>query len=128
MRQTGIGRYLETKTKIAKQYLFCSYRLFFSVLESFFKNGPSSASFSFIFVLLIHIIIFTTNKCEQRPSSTQCRDSNSRTLEHESPPITTRPGLSLFVLCAIHLSKIAQSVANLIKQFMLVNYDSTVVV
>ena len=27
------------------------------------------------------------------PSSIQCRDSNPRPLEHESPPITTRPGL-----------------------------------
>ena len=27
------------------------------------------------------------------PSSRWCRDSNSRPLEHESPPITTRPGL-----------------------------------
>ena len=27
------------------------------------------------------------------PSSIRCWDSNSRPLEHESPPITTRPGL-----------------------------------
>ena len=27
------------------------------------------------------------------PSSIWCRDSNSRPLEHEPPPITTRPGL-----------------------------------
>ena len=27
------------------------------------------------------------------PSSIQCQDSNSQPLEHESPPITTRPGL-----------------------------------
>ena len=30
---------------------------------------------------------------EKRPSSIRCQDSNSRLLEHESPPITTRPGL-----------------------------------
>ena len=36
---------------------------------------------------------FTTNKCENCPSSIWCWDSNSRSLEHESPPITTRPGL-----------------------------------
>ena len=30
------------------------------------------------------------------PSSIWCQDSNSQPLEHESPPITTRPGL--FVL------------------------------
>ena len=27
------------------------------------------------------------------PSSLRCRDSNPRPSEHESPPITTRPGL-----------------------------------
>ena len=37
--------------------------------------------------------IFTTNKFEKCPSSIRCWDSNSRSLEHESPPITTRPGL-----------------------------------
>ena len=36
---------------------------------------------------LLQIIV---KKC---PSSIQCRDSNSRPLEQESPPITTRPGL-----------------------------------
>ena len=35
------------------------------------------------------------------PSSIQCRDSNSRLLEHESPPITTRPGLLSSVIIII---------------------------
>ena len=39
------------------------------------------------------ITIFATNKCEKCPSSIRCRDSNSRPLELESPPTTTRPGL-----------------------------------
>ena len=34
------------------------------------------------------------NKC---PSGIRCQDSNSRPLEHESPPITTGPGLPLLV-------------------------------
>ena len=48
--------------------------------------------------------IFTTNQCEKMscPSSIWHRDSNPRPLEHESPPITTRPGLpptaQLFVI------------------------------
>ena len=42
-----------------------------------------------------HITIFTSNKCEKSSSSIWCRDSNSRPLDHESPPITTRPGLPL---------------------------------
>ena len=37
---------------------------------------------------------FTTNICEKCPSSIRCRDSNPRPSEHESLPITTRPGLS----------------------------------
>ena len=38
---------------------------------------------------------FTTNQCEKMssPSSIPCQDSNPRPLEHESSPITTRPGL-----------------------------------
>ena len=38
------------------------------------------------------ILIFTTNKCEKCPSSIRYQDLNSQPLEHESPPITTRPG------------------------------------
>ena len=59
----------------------------------FLKNGPSPASFSFIFGLFqTNITIFTTNQCEKCPSSLQCWDSNSRSSGYESPPITTRPG------------------------------------
>ena len=36
---------------------------------------------------------FTTNKCERCPTSIWCWDLNPRPSEHESPPITTRPGL-----------------------------------
>ena len=39
--------------------------------------------------------IFTTNQCEKMscPSWIRRQDSNPRPLEHESPTITTRPGL-----------------------------------
>ena len=54
---------------------------------------------SFIFGLFHTniITIFTTNKCEECPSNIRCRDSNPQPLEHESPPITTRPGLLKFI-------------------------------
>ena len=41
------------------------------------------------------VTIFTTKQCEKMscPSSIWRRDSNPRPLEHEPPPITTRPGL-----------------------------------
>ena len=37
--------------------------------------------------------IITPNIFEKCLSSIRCRDSNQRPLEHESPPLTTRPGL-----------------------------------
>ena len=42
-----------------------------------------------------NITMLTTNICEKMlfPSSIQRRDSNPEPSEHESPPITTRPGL-----------------------------------
>ena len=40
---------------------------------------------------------FTTNMYVKKcPSRIRCRDSNSWPLEHEPPPITTRPGLPPF--------------------------------
>ena len=39
------------------------------------------------------ITIFPTNICEKCPSCRRYQDLNPRPSEHESPPITTRPGL-----------------------------------
>ena len=39
------------------------------------------------------ITIFTKNMCENCPSSIWCWDLNPQPSEHESPPITIRPGL-----------------------------------
>ena len=39
-----------------------------------------------------NITIITTNQCEKWPSGIWCWDSNPQPLEHESSPITTRPG------------------------------------
>ena len=54
-------------------------RLFFVYYRSFQTNNT----------------ILTKNQCEKMscPSIIQRWDSNSRLLERESPPITTRPGL-----------------------------------
>ena len=57
---------------------------------SFVKNGSSPASFSFIFYLLQFLQQSYVKNC---PSSIQCWDLNPRPSKHESPPITTRPGL-----------------------------------
>ena len=65
-----------------------------SYVRFFKKNGPTPASFSFIFVLSNkHYKFYNKHVCEKCPSSIQCQDSNSQPLEHEPPPITTRPGL-----------------------------------
>ena len=62
---------------------------------TFKKNGPTPASFIVDFRSFQTNIIkkFTTKISEKCPSSIRCRDSNPWPPEHESPPITTRPGL-----------------------------------
>ena len=61
---------------------------------SFLKNGPSSTYFPFIFgPFKTNNTNFTRNKSQKCPSSIKWRDLNPRPSEHESPPITTRPGL-----------------------------------
>ena len=63
----------------------------------YFLNGPSPASIPFIFVFQKNFTIFTTIKCEKCPSFKWCWDSKPRPSEHESPPITTRPGIYILV-------------------------------
>ena len=60
----------------------------------FFKMGHSRPLFYLFLYFQANITNFTTS-CEKCPSSIQYRDLNSRPSEDESPPITTRPGLSL---------------------------------
>ena len=43
------------------------------------------------------ITILTTNTREKCPSSIRCWDSNPQTLESESLPITTSPGLPPYI-------------------------------
>ena len=63
-------------------------------MYSVFKNGPTSASFSFIFGLSKQTIQYlqqiNVKKC---PFSLWHWDSNPQPLKHESSPTTTRPGL-----------------------------------
>ena len=66
------------------------------MFEMSVKNGPSPGSFSFIFRRFKHTIVkivlqqINVKKC---PSSIRCWDLNPQPLEHESPPLTIRPGL-----------------------------------
>ena len=60
-----------------------------------FLNGPTPSSFFVYFwSFQINNPIFTTNQCENCPSSIRHWDSNPRPLKHEPSPITTRPRLS----------------------------------
>ena len=78
---------------IQSQVLYLSY---FSrkVLKILFFKWANPSLFYHLFSSFQKLItIFTTNKCEKCPSSIRSRDLNSQLLEHESTPITIRPGL-----------------------------------
>ena len=73
----------------------------------FFLNGPSPASFSFIFGIFqtnLNKILQQINvkKC---PSSLRHWDSNTWPSECESPPITTRPGLPSHIYLGIQFDQ-----------------------
>ena len=80
--------------------IICRYPTYLSQLWKMSQPRPLFPLFS---SSQTHVTILTTIKCEKCPSSIRCRekcpssircrDSNSQPLEHESPPITTRPGL-----------------------------------
>ena len=58
----------------------------------FKKNGPSLASFSFIFGLFKQTIqILQQINVKKCPSSIWCQDSNSQPSDYKSPPLITRP-------------------------------------
>ena len=64
---------------------------------AYLKNGPIPASFIGYF-RSFQTKKITANICEKCPSSKWCGDLNPQPLEHESPPVTTRPGLPPFKL------------------------------
>ena len=63
--------------------------------NSYLKNCANPGLFFIYFCILKPTITnFKTNKYVKKcPSSVRCWDSNSQPLDHESPLITTRPGL-----------------------------------
>ena len=58
-----------------------------------FLMGQPQPLFHLFSSFQANITIFTTTECGNCPFNNQWRDSNPHPLEHESPPITTRPGL-----------------------------------
>ena len=94
-------------------WIYCRCWTATNHLNWFFLNGPTPFSFFVYFQSFQTNIntIFTTNQCEKCPSSIQYWDSNPRPLEHESSPITTRPGLRPwieFLLAAVCLTTAEQ--------------------
>ena len=87
-----------------------------SALYFYKKMGQPRPLFHLFLSYQTHITIFTVNKCEKCPSSIRCWDSNSRPLEHESPPITTTPGLppNWYFICnwIVKERKLAKRVSN----------------
>ena len=95
---------------LAKIYLYWTFFTVNCVLKSvanpvsmFFLNGPFPASFCLF-------SSFQTNKqflqqiyVKKCPSCVQCWDSNPQPSDHESPPITTRPGLPPFCVNILSL-------------------------
>ena len=76
-----------------KEILFFSYIISLSFFQKSFFKWAILACFSIYFRPFKHTIqVFATNECEKM-SIHWCWESNARPLEHESPPITTRPGL-----------------------------------
>ena len=59
----------------------------------FFKWPNAGLFFVYFRSFQTNNTIFTTNQCENFPSSIRCWDLNPQPLEHKSSPIITRPGL-----------------------------------
>ena len=69
-------------------------------LVIFFKKMAIARLLSFILFFSNKYYNFYNPTNEKKwPSSIQCWGSNPQPLEHESPPITTRPGLPLKYAC-----------------------------
>ena len=80
--------FLQT-TNLYEHILFVQFQNY--VQSVFLKMGQSRHLFNSFSSFQTHIRIFRTNKSEKVSIQYTVRDSNSRPLEHESPPITTRP-------------------------------------
>ena len=84
-----------------KSRLFKSFEFLATAFTKIRNNSSAAAKrmghprplFVYFRPVQTNIAIFTTNICEECPASIWCCDSNPRPSEHETPPITTKPGL-----------------------------------
>ena len=77
----------------------------------FFKKWANPGLFFIYFRLFKPITNFTTNKYVKNIHPV-CRDSSSRPLEHEFPPITTRPRLCFFMKWTINQTEVKHCATN----------------
>ena len=89
----GIGTYTKCTKLTSKLWVWG--------LKMFFKWAIPGLFF--IYFRLFKQLYNFTDKCEKCPFSIWCWDSNLWPSEHESPPITTRPGLYC-ATCEINLA------------------------
>ena len=94
-------RYLESGCHSLMLFLFFKYTICFLLFrlfvplfqDSMLKNGPTPASFRLFLVFSHKQYKFYSKSIWKCPSSIWRWDLNPRPSEHESPPITNRPGL-----------------------------------
>ena len=87
--RTGLNRFRRDEKEASFQSVRKNQHSSFETVIFFLKW----ASFLPTFVILHTSKFLQQTNVNKRPSSIQCRDSNSRPLQHESHPIITRPGL-----------------------------------
>ena len=83
------------KNKISFFFIFCA--AIKTDFQCFFLKKWANPGLFFKHTLQF-LQQINVKKC---PSSMRCRNLNSRPLEHESPTITTSPGLQCFNVCCI---------------------------
>ena len=114
-------------TDIPMHVLTCTYAIYGSQWR-FFKWANPGLFLIYFWSFQTNNTIFKTIQCENVTSSLRCADLNPQPLEHESSPITNRPGLppnnvflNLFMYANLtyyflHSSSVALPKARALKQ------------
>ena len=85
----------------------------------FFKWAKPDLFFVYFQSFQTNHTIFTTNQFEKCPSSLRRQDLNPRPLEHESSPLTTRPGHIVF---SCRQNFFQRSVALLVCKYLVIGH------
>ena len=88
-------------------FLILSLSFIFFLCFFFLKMGQPRPLFHLFSSFQTYITIFQQKNLKKCPFSIRCHDSNSWPLEHESPLITTRPGVPPVSMLLLSLTFIA---------------------